>query len=107
MTAEAAPGAGVVAAADAVLGADAAVDAVLRATAVVWGAGTDAALGAEETADIGIATSKIWRTCAKRERTDRGVTLRRVETCRRWPTAMERFHTADVGNEPNGPSLFY
>jgi hypothetical protein len=85
VTAEAAPGVGVVAAADAVLGAEAAVDAVLRATAVAWGAGTDAALGADETADIGIATSKFWRTCAKRERTDRGVTLRRVETC--WSLA--------------------
>jgi hypothetical protein len=62
VTAEVAPAAGVVAAAVAVLGAEAAVDAVLRATAVAWGAGVEAALGADETADIGIANSKIWQT---------------------------------------------
>jgi hypothetical protein len=59
VTAEVAPGAGVVAAADAALGVEAAVDVVLRAAAVAWGAGAEAALGADETADIDIATSKI------------------------------------------------
>jgi hypothetical protein len=111
VTAEAAPGAGVVAAADAALGADAAVDAVLRAAAVAWGAGAEAALGADETADIDIATSKIWRTCAKGERTDREA-LRALDCggwrhVGRWPTGWSGFIPPTSESEPDSPSLFY
>jgi hypothetical protein len=110
VTAEAALGAGVVAAADAVLGADAAVDAVLRATAVAWGAGAEAALGADETADIDIATSKIWRTRAKRERTDPEA-LRDVAAGEDMSVAgrpgWSGFIPPTSESEPDSPSLFY